>query len=110
LYINFENDSEGVMQDTHWPSGLFGYFPTYTLGNIYSGQLLAKMTEKMPDWRNSLAQGNLRNVVNWLVQNVHSQSNLYDPGELIKKATGQELNGEAYLDYLNEKYSKVYGF
>jgi carboxypeptidase Taq len=110
LGLKIQNDAEGVMQDTHWPSGLFGYFPTYTLGNIYSGQLLAKMTEKMPDWRSRLAQGNLRNVVNWLVQNVHSQGNLYDPKELIKKATGQELNAEAYLEYLNEKYSKVYGF
>ena len=110
LGLKIENDAEGVMQDTHWPSGLFGYFPTYTLGNIYSGQLLNKMTEKMPDWRSSLAEGNLKNVQKWLVQNIHSQSNLYDPEELIRKATGQEPNAKCYLDYLNEKYSKLYGF
>jgi len=98
------------MQDTHWPSGLFGYFPTYTLGNIYSGQLLNKMTENLPDWRSNLAEGSLQNVQKWLIQNIHSQSNLYDPEELIKKATGQELNSKDYLDYLHEKYSELYGF
>ena len=110
LGMKIENDSEGVMQDTHWPSGLFGYFPTYTLGNIYSGQLLKKITESIPDWRSQLAQGNLQSVQKWLIQNIHSQSNLYDPEELIKKATGQELNSKDYLDYLHEKYSELYGF
>ena len=110
LGLKIENDSEGVMQDTHWPSGLFGYFPTYTLGNIYSGQLAAKITENIPDWRSNLAKGNLQKVQNWLLQNVHSQGDLHDPEDLIRKATGQGPNAKAYLDYLNDKYSELYGF
>lgn len=110
LGLKIENDAEGVMQDTHWPSGLFGYFPTYSLGNIYSGQLLAKINESMPNWRSNLVKGKLESMINWLVQNVHRQGNLYDPEELTRKATGHDLDAEPYLDYLNGKYSELYGF
>ena len=59
LGVKVENDAEGVMQDTHWASGLFGYFPSYALGNIYSGQITAALTKDLPDWRNQLAEGKL---------------------------------------------------
>jgi carboxypeptidase Taq len=110
LGLKVENDSEGVMQDTHWPSGYFGYFPSYTLGNIYSGQLLAKIKQDVPNWRRQLAEGNLKDITTWLKENVHSQSNLYDPVELIKKITGNTLDAKAYLEYLQEKYGALYGF
>lgn len=110
LGVKIENDSEGVMQDTHWASGLFGYFPSYALGNIYSGQLLAKMQKDIPDWRTQLAEGNFNNIKQWLVKNVHSYGNLYDPAELIKLITGKEINVKNYLDYLDGKYSEIYGF
>jgi len=110
LGVNIENDSEGVMQDTHWASGLYGYFPTYALGNIYSGQLLATLTMDIRDWRNQLAQGNLEDIRVWLTRNVHSQGDLHDPADLIKRITGKELDAEPYLEYLREKYSRLYGF
>jgi len=110
LGIKIENDSEGVMQDTHWGSGMFGYFPSYALGNIYSGQILEAMNKNLPNWRKQLAKGNFKEVKHWLVQNVHSHGNLYDPATLIQKITGKELNVKPYLNYLNEKYSKLYGF
>ncbi|MFB0566889.1 MAG: carboxypeptidase M32 [Candidatus Aminicenantaceae bacterium] len=110
LGLNVENDSEGVMQDTHWASGLFGYFPSYALGNIYSGQLLAEMERELPDWRNEIALGNFKNVKQWLINNVYMLGNLYDPADLIKKVTGEELNVKPYLHYLNKKYSELYGF
>jgi len=110
LGIKIENDSEGVMQDTHWASGLFGYFPSYALGNIYSGQLLGVMEKQIPKWRNQIAQGNFSDVRNWLIKNVHAYGNLYDPAELIKKITGKELTVKPYLSYLNEKYASLYGF
>ena len=59
LRVKINNDAEGVMQDTHWASGLFGYFPSYALGNIYSGQITAAITKDLPDWRNQLAEGKL---------------------------------------------------
>jgi carboxypeptidase Taq len=110
LGVKVKDDSEGVMQDTHWASGLFGYFPSYALGNIYGGQILAKLAKEQPDWRKQLAGGSLAGVNEWLKQNIHCQSALYDPEDLIKKATGKTLNSEAFLEYLNEKYGAIYGF
>lgn len=110
LGIKIEDDSEGVMQDTHWASGLYGYFPSYTLGNIYSGQILVAMEKDLPNWRKHLTKGNFKDVKQWLVRNIHSRGNLYDPADLIKKITGNELNVKPYLNYLKSKYSKLYGF
>ena len=110
LGVKVENDSEGVMQDTHWASGLYGYFPSYALGNIYSGQITDAITKDLPDWRKELAEGKLNSVNDWLKTNIHSQGDLYDPEELIKKATGKTLDAQPYLKYLNEKYGKLYGF
>jgi carboxypeptidase Taq len=110
LGVKIENDSEGVMQDTHWASGSYGYFPSYALGNIYSGQILATMEKDLPNWRKQIEKGNFSPVKNWLIKNVHSYGDLYDPPELVRKITGKELNVKPYLNYLNEKYSKLYGF
>ena len=110
LGVKVEDDSEGVMQDTHWASGLYGYFPSYALGNIYSGQITAAITKELPDWRSQLALGKLNQVNDWLKRNIHCQGDLYDPEELIKKATGKKLYSEPYLQYLNEKYGGIYGF
>jgi carboxypeptidase Taq len=110
LDVKVENDSEGVMQDTHWASGLYGYFPSYALGNIYSGQITAAITKQAPDWRRQLSEGKLELVNNWLKTNIHSEGNLYDPEELIKRATGTNLDSAPYLRYLNDKYGGLYGF
>jgi carboxypeptidase Taq len=110
LGVNVENDSEGAMQDTHWASGLYGYFPTYALGNIYSGQLTAALAKDVQDWRRQIAQGNLEIIKDWLVKNVHSHGDLYDPADLLKRITGKELDTEPYLKYLREKYGGLYGF
>ncbi len=110
LGLEIENDSEGVMQDTHWASGLYGYFPSYALGNIYSGQILGNMTKDLPNWKTKISNGNFERVKKWLIKNIHSQGNLYDPADLIKKITGQELSVKPYLNYLHEKYSSIYVF
>jgi carboxypeptidase Taq len=110
LGVKVEDDSEGVMQDTHWASGLYGYFPSYALGNIYSGQITTAITKDLPDWRSQLAAGKLGGMNGWLKNNIHSKGDLYDPEELIKKATGTNLDSRSYLQYLNEKYGNLYGF
>lgn len=110
LGVKIENDSEGVMQDIHWAGGDFGYFPTYALGNIFSGQLLKTMESSMPNWRDEIAMGNFKKVKSWLVKNVHEYGDLYNPAALIKKITGEEINVKPYLNYLNKKYSWVYGY
>ncbi len=110
LGVDIENDSEGVMQDTHWASGYFGYFPTYALGNIYSGQLLAKLDKALPNWRDQVAKGNFQDTKKWLTTNVHLYGNLYDPADLIKKITGEPINVKPYLGYLDKKYEWIYGY
>jgi carboxypeptidase Taq len=98
------------MQDTHWASGLYGYFPSYALGNIYSGQITAALTKDLPDWHSQLAEGKLEGINGWLKTNIHRQGDLYDPEELIKRATGRTLDSEPHLQYLNKKYGGLYGF
>jgi carboxypeptidase Taq len=110
LGTTVENDAEGVMQDTHWASGLYGYFPTYALGNIYSGQLLAALAGDIQDWHHRIAQGKLEGIGVWLAKNVHSYGDLYDPADLIQRITGKKLDSEPYLQYLREKYGELYGF
>jgi carboxypeptidase Taq len=110
LGVEVKNDSEGVMQDTHWASGLYGYFPSYALGNIYDGQLYVAITRDLPNWRNDLAQGKLAPVNAWLKENIHLRGDLYDPEELIKLATMRSLDAAPFIAYLNQKYGKLYGF
>ncbi|UCH57378.1 MAG: carboxypeptidase M32, partial [Candidatus Bathyarchaeota archaeon] len=101
---------EGVMQDTHWASGLFGYFPSYALGNIYGGQMLEKMAGDIPDYKKQVAKGSFKEIKEWLTKNVHGYGNLYDPADLIKVITGDELRIEPFFNYLDEKFSKLYGY
>jgi carboxypeptidase Taq len=110
LGVKVENDAEGVMQDTHWSSGFYGYFPTYALGNIYSGQLLATLAQDIRDWRTQIAEGKLENLKDWLTKKIHSQGDLYDPADLMNRITGKRLDAEPYLKYLQEKYTDLYGF
>jgi carboxypeptidase Taq len=110
LGVDVKDDSEGVMQDTHWASGLYGYFPSYALGNIYDGQILAALTKASPEWRSQLSQGNLQPVHTWLHENIHSKGDIVDPEDLITQATGMNMDSKPFITYLNEKYSRLYGF
>jgi carboxypeptidase Taq len=85
-------------------SGLYGYFPSYALGNICSGQMLTTMEKDIPAWRKGIEKGNFSIIKKWLSKNIHSYGDLCDPSELIRKITGSELNVKPYLKYLNEKY------
>lgn len=111
-YLNqkMQNDSEGVMQDTHWAGGAFGYFPSYALGNIYGGQILKAMEKTMPDWGGRLRKGDFHSIKQWLTTNVHSYGGLYDPVPLLKKITGESINVQPFINYLNTKFSRLYGF
>lgn len=109
LGVDVDNDAEGVMQDTHWAGGSFGYFPSYALGNLYGGMFLRKLDRDVPEWRDAVAEGNYAPVGGWLAENVHSRGNLYDPADLIKVVTGEGLNIKPFLDYLKMKVEMVYG-
>jgi carboxypeptidase Taq len=109
LGMKIENDSEGVMQDVHWSGGSFGYFPSYALGNIYGGMFLDKMDKDLPSWRNDIKGGNYLPVKQWLAKHIHSQGNLYDPADLVRNVTGQDLNIAPFIQYLERKCKYVYG-
>ncbi len=108
LGLEIENDSEGVMQDTHWASGSYGYFPTYALGNIYSGQILATMEKAVPTWRSQISKGDFKQVKQWLTQNVYSHGNLYNPRDLVRIISGQDVNIQPYIEYLDQKCRGLY--
>jgi carboxypeptidase Taq len=108
LGVEIMNDSEGVMQDTHWASGLFGYFPSYALGNIYDGIWLSKLNKNLPDWREKIEKGSFKEVKEWLTENVYRYANLYDPDDLVKHVTGKGLVIEPFISYLDDKFSRIY--
>jgi carboxypeptidase Taq len=110
LGVDVRNDSEGVMQDTHWASGYYGYFPSYALGNIYGGMFLAKMNTALPHWKQSIEKGDFTPVRSWLMENVHSKGNLYDPADLVKAVTGRDMDIAPFIGYLDEKFSGIYGY
>lgn len=100
-------DAEGVLQDVHWSYGAFGYFPSYALGNLYGAQFLHTMKKDM-QFDNALSQGNLLDIKTWLDEHVHKYGSLYLPKDLVKKATGEALNPQYFVDYLKKKYTEIY--
>jgi carboxypeptidase Taq len=108
LGVNIENNAEGLLQDVHWSGGGFSSFPSYAIGNIFDGQLLWKMKQDLPDWREDMKKGDLTRIIDWLKTNVHQMGNLYEPLDLVEKITGEKLTTKYYLDYLRKEYSKIY--
>lgn len=107
LGIDVPSDREGVLQDSHWSSGAFGYFPSYALGSAYGAQLLAKMKETI-DVDDCMARGDFKPVNDWLEEKIWRFGSLYAPSELFEKAVGAPFNPDYYIDYLTDKYaSKV---
>jgi carboxypeptidase Taq len=103
------NDAVGVLQDVHWSNGQFGYFPSYMLGNLYSAQLLSKLKKDLKDYPSQIEKGDSKEVLNWMVENVHKYGKMYEPEELLKKVTGETLNPKYFVDYIKEKFSAIYG-
>lgn len=102
--LKIENDSEGVLQDVHWSGGAFGYFPTYTLGNIYSAQLFHHFFETHQSfWDDLIKRGDMSSLHKWLGQKVYSHGRILDPKELIKEATGEEPKSDYLIKYLKSK-------
>ena len=110
LGITPKNDAEGVLQDVHWSNGLIGYFSTYALGNLVSVQLWEVMQKDMPNMNDMIAKGEFHDILGWLREKIHVHGSKYEPQELVEKITGSKITAEPYVNYLTEKYSKIYGF
>lgn len=108
LGIRPANDSEGVMQDVHWAAGLIGYFPTYTLGNLFAAQLMNAASEELSGLPNMIKSGNFRPLLEWLRSRVHQFGRCHKPTDLIAAATGQSLSSGPFMDYLSEKLTPLY--
>jgi len=109
LGVTPTSDEVGVLQDVHWSSGYFGYFPTYALGNLVSAMLWEKIQTDIPDLSDQITHGEFAALLGWLRQNIHQYGSKYEPQVLIQKATGSKINAAPYLRYLKKKYSDIYG-
>jgi carboxypeptidase Taq len=109
LGVTPENHAAGALQDVHWAAGLFGYFPTYTIGNVLSAQLFEEVTRAHPNILEEIAGGEFGRLLGWLRENIHRHGSRYDPGELIERATGRSLETAPYLRYLKDKFGEMYG-
>jgi carboxypeptidase Taq len=107
--IAVDKASNGVLQDVHWSVGLFGYFPTYSLGNVYAGCLNEAMRAAVPDVDSALARGDTSHATRWLRDNVQQHGGLYTPREVIEKACEFVPSEAPLLKYLEDKFGVIYG-
>lgn len=104
LGIKPSGDAEGCLQDAHWASGWFGYFPSYALGGFIAAQLYEKLRNDLPDFDRDIEAGRFGALIDWLRENVHSQGASLGSQELIRKATGRTLTAAPWLRYVESKY------
>jgi carboxypeptidase Taq len=108
LGVRPEQDSVGVLQDVHWSGGSFGYFPSYSLGNMYAAQFAHTMQRELPEMEADVAAGRLLPIKQWLSDKIYRFGKLRDPGELVREITGEPLNPDYLVDYLEVKYKDIY--
>lgn len=104
LAITPPDDAQGCLQDIHWPEGMFGYFPTYTLGAMTAAQLMVACRKALPELDKQLATGEFEPMVRWLRQNVHQHGSRYSNDELLVQATGETLNPAHFEAHLRARY------
>jgi carboxypeptidase Taq len=100
---------QGVLQDVHWSSGLFGYFPSYTIGNLYAASLGAKLVEEMPDVWRQVERGDFRDVLQWLRTKVHQKGAIADAPIVFKEAVGDRDPVEDLVSHLWSRQGRLYG-
>jgi carboxypeptidase Taq len=108
LGVEPETDSAGVMQDIHWTFG-FGYFPTYTLGNLYGAQIYYALRKAFPNFDEQLATGDTSFILEWLQEHMYIFGAIYLPEELMKRVTGEAPDPQYFARYITHKFERVYG-
>ena len=109
LGVTPPTDTLGVLQDIHWSGGSFGYFPTYTLGNLYGAQIYQTLRRSFPDYDQRLEALGTGFILDWLREHMYAYGQVYSPGEVARKVTGEDLNPEYYVQYANAKFGALYG-
>jgi carboxypeptidase Taq len=108
LGVEPSNDAEGVLQDIHWSGGGFGYFPSYSLGNIYSAQIYNAMRKQFANLDEMIRKGELLEIKEWLGEKIHKYGKLKTPAELLQSVAGEEINPQYLIEYLESKYKDIY--
>lgn len=109
LGIRPPNDTLGVLQDVHWTRGSVGYFPTYTFGNLLSGQIWALSIRELGDQSANFANGDFRTLLDWLRSQIYSKGKLHTPKEVMTRLTGKSLDATDWIQYAMDKFSRIYG-
>lgn len=109
LGVTPKSVAEGILQDVHWSEGMFGYFPSYALGNIYSSMLFRAMARDNKNYIKEIRRGNLANVREWLRKNIHRHGAMYDATTLINRVCKEPIHTSIYIDYLKDKFYSLYG-
>ena len=102
------DDARGVLQDIHWSAGYFGSFPTYTIGNVMAAQFYQAAQKQISDLELTLERGDYAPLRGWLTKHIYQHGRRFSPHELLTRATNQGLNATAYLEYLEEKFTRLY--
>ena len=108
LGIDVPDDKRGVLQDSHWSGGNVGYFPSYALGSAYGAQMLAKMRQTV-DVDAAVRSGDLHPITDWLEEHIWKFGAMYDPMELLERALGEPFDPKYFTDYLEKKFTEIYG-
>lgn len=109
LDVSSSDDKHGVLQDVHWSHGMFGYFPTYSLGSFYAAQFYQQAQKEITGLEALIENGEMGNLLSWLREKIHRHGQRYRSEELCKHVTGEGLNFSYFLDYIRNKYASVYG-
>jgi carboxypeptidase Taq len=109
LGIDVPDVADGVLQDMHWSGGAIGYFPTYALGNVISGQLWERIRRELPDLDGQVRAGEFGELRDWLRDHVHRYGRKFLPGELLDRTVGSGLDPQPLLEYLRSKFGAIYG-
>lgn len=108
LGVDVKTHAMGCLQDVHWSHGLFGYFPTYSFGNLYAAQFWNTLIQEIPNAYKQIAKGEFKEILAWLRKNIHAHGRVYSASQLVKKVTGEELNSRYFAEYLEKKYGGLY--
>jgi len=108
LGVDVPDDASGVLQDVHWAAGSFGYFPTYSFGNVIAGQIWAQAEEALPDLGTQLGRGELEPLRDWLRERLYRHGGKLTPAEMIERLTGGPLSVEPYLRHMRRKMGDIY--
>lgn len=109
LGLRPRNDALGVLQDIHWASGTFGYFPTYCLGSLLSAQFYAQAVSELPQIPSQIEAGEFGPLLQWMRAKIHRVGRKFTPAELVQRVTGGPIRTEPFLAYVRQKYGEIYG-